>query len=153
KVRASMVVVGGFVASMLVIATLALADLMPAISDSIVDDQTFHTVFGNSYRVIGASMIAYLVAQLIDIKVFHFWKGLTNNKHLWLRNNGSTVVSQFVDSALVVWVLFVGVWTPSEMAVAILDLWIFKALVALIDTPLFYLGAHALPKWLEAGDE
>jgi hypothetical protein len=153
KARANMVVLGGLVASLLVIATLAIADLMPAIADSVVDDSTFHTVFGNSYRVIGASMIAYLIAQLIDIKIFHFWKSLTKGKHLWLRNNGSTVISQFVDSALVVWVLFAGIWTPSQMSIAILDLWIFKSLIALIDTPLFYLGAFTLPKWLENQNE
>ncbi|MBC8369594.1 MAG: queuosine precursor transporter [Planctomycetes bacterium] len=153
KARANMVVLGGLAASLLVIATLAIADLMPAIDDSIVDDQTFNIVFGNSYRVIGASMIAYLVAQLIDIKVFHFWKDLTGGKHLWLRNNGSTVISQFVDSALVVWVLFAGTWTPSQMLVAILDLWLFKSLVALFDTPLFYLGAHYLPRWLKIRHE
>ncbi|MFT7516497.1 MAG: putative integral membrane protein (TIGR00697 family) [Myxococcota bacterium] len=153
KVRASMVVAGGLVASLLVIATLAIADAMPAIGDSIVDDATFHQVFGNSYRVIGASMIAYLIAQLIDIKIFHFWKNLTKGKHLWLRNNGSTVISQFFDSALVVWVLFVGVWTPSQMSVAIFDLWLFKSMVALIDTPLFYLGSHYLPRWIKVEHE
>jgi uncharacterized integral membrane protein (TIGR00697 family) len=153
KARANMVVIGGMVASLLVIATLAIADIMPAIDDSVVDDSTFHKVFGNSYRVIGASMIAYLFAQLIDIKIFHFWKNLTKGRHLWLRNNGSTVISQFVDSALVVWVLFVGIWTPSQMWTAILDLWIFKSMIALLDTPLFYLGANYIPRWLGNRDE
>ena len=148
KARANMVVIGGLIASLLVIATLAIADIMPAIDDSVVNDDIFHTVFGNSYRVIGASMAAYLVAQLIDIKVFHFWKKLTSGKHLWLRNNGSTIVSQLVDSTLVVWVLFAGIWTPAEMSVAIFDLWLFKSMIALIDTPLFYLSVNYLPKWI-----
>ena len=134
KARANMVVIGGLIASLLVIATLAIADIMPAIDDSVVNDDIFHTVFGNSYRVIGASMTAYLVAQLIDIKIFHFWKKLTNGKHLWL--------------TLVVWVLFAGIWTPTQMSVAIFDLWLFKSMIALIDTPLFYLSVNYLPKWI-----
>ncbi|MDP6188392.1 MAG: queuosine precursor transporter, partial [Candidatus Poseidoniaceae archaeon] len=50
------------------------------------------------------------LAQFVDVRIFHFWKKLTNGKHLWLRNNGSTVASQLVDTTLVICILFVGVW-------------------------------------------
>lgn len=149
--RANRVVFGGFLASMLVLLTLWLGDQFPAIPDSTVGDEVYTTVFGNSWRVIGASMTAYLVAQMVDIRVFHFWKRLTKGKHLWLRNNASTVLSQLLDSALVVFVLFVGTWPPEQMISVILDLWMFKAAVALLDTPLFYLAVARLPRWLRGG--
>jgi uncharacterized integral membrane protein (TIGR00697 family) len=149
--RANRVVMGGFLASLLVLGTLWLGDQFPAIPDSTVGDEVYTQVFGNTWRVIGASMTAYLVAQMVDIRVFHFWRRLTKGKHLWLRNNASTVFSQLLDSALVVFVLFVGVWTPSQMLDVILDLWLFKASVALIDTPLFYLGVARIPRWLRGG--
>jgi len=146
--RANQVVFGGFLASILVLITLYLGDIFPAIEDSKVGDDIYTTVFGNSWRVIGASMTAYLVAQVVDIRVFHFWKRLTKGKHLWLRNNASTLLSQLLDSALVVLVLFYGEWPAGQMASVVLDLWLFKASVALLDTPLFYLTATWLPRWL-----
>ena len=149
--RANRVVFGGFLASVLVLGTLWLGDQFPAIADSTVGDDVYRTVFGNTWRVIGASMTAYLIAQMVDIRVFHFWKRLTKGKHLWLRNNASTVFSQLLDSVLVVFVLFVGTWSPSEMLSVILDLWLFKAAVALLDTPLFYLAVARIPPWLRGG--
>ena len=59
-------------------------------------------------------------------------------KHLWLRNNASTVCSQLVDTTLVVCVLFIGVWPSNQIFQAVIDGWIFKMLCALIDTPIFY---------------
>ena len=85
-----------------------------------------------------ASMIAYLSAQLVDVRLFHFWKKLTKGKHLWLRNNGSTILSQLLDTTLVVGVLFFGVKSTNQMVDLIIDGWMFKALCALLDTPIFY---------------
>ena len=78
------------------------------------------------------------------MKIFHFWKRLTNGKHLWLRNNGSTVISQLVDTTLVVSILFVGVWDSSQIINAIIDGWLFKMLMAFIDTPIIYGIIHLL---------
>ena len=146
--RANRVVACGFVASLLVLATLWLGDQFAAIPESPVDDETYRSVFQNAWRVIAASMTAYLVAQLVDIRIFHFWKNLTKGKHLWLRNNASTVLSQFLDSLLVVLVLFGGQQDLGWMWNTVLDLWLFKALVALIDTPLFYFGTALAERWL-----
>ena len=146
--RANRVVACGFVVSVFVLFVLWLGAQFPAIVDSPISDEMFRTVFQNAPRVFGASMVAYLVAQFVDIRIFHFWKRLTKGKHLWLRNNASTLLSQLLDSLLVVVVLFVGIWTPGEMFWVILDLWLFKALVALVDTPLFYLGTALLERWL-----
>ena len=100
--KANIVVFSGFVASVFVLLFLWLGGQFNAIPDSIVNDDTYNKVFQNAWRIIAASMIAYLFAQFIDVRIFHFWKRLTNGKHLWLRNNGSTIASQLVDTTLVV---------------------------------------------------
>ena len=142
--KANIVVFSGFVASMFVLLFLWLGSQFNAIPDSIVNDNTYNKVFQNAWRIIAASMIAYLFAQFIDVRIFHFWKKLTNGKHLWLRNNGSTIASQLVDTTLVVMILFVGVWEPSNIISAIIDGWLFKMLMAAIDTPIIYGIIHLL---------
>jgi len=91
-----------------------------------------------------ASMIAYLVAQTVDVRLFHFWKDLTNGKHLWLRNNASTTVSQLVDSTAILSILYFAgnlgaeVNTIGKLIILILNSYLFKFFFALFDTPLCY---------------
>ncbi|SHG12452.1 hypothetical protein SAMN05443144_11975 [Fodinibius roseus] len=93
-----------------------------------------------------ASMIAYLVAQTVDVRLFHFWKRLTKGKHLWLRNNASTTISQLVDSTAILTILFVAgnlgqeIDTVGKLIILILNSYLFKFFFALFDTPLCYLG-------------
>ena len=136
--KANLVVFAGFISSMFVLLFLWLGGQFNAITDSLVTDDTYNSVFRNAWRIIGASMIAYLFAQFVDVRIFHFWKRLTNGKHLWLRNNASTVVSQLLDTILVICILFVGVWSSDQILFAIIDGWTFKMLMALIDTPIIY---------------
>ena len=142
--KANLIVFSGFIASMFVLLFLWLGGQFNAIPSSIVGDDTYNMVFQNAWRIIAASMVAYLFAQFIDVKIFHFWKKLTDGKHLWLRNNGSTVASQLVDTTLVICILFVGVWEPNQIFSAIVDGWLFKMLMALIDTPIIYGIIHLL---------
>ena len=142
--KANLVVFSGFVASMFVLLFLWLGGQFNAIPSSIVNDDIYNSVFQNAWRIIAASMIAYLFAQFIDVRIFHFWKRLTNGKHLWLRNNGSTIASQLVDTTLVIMILFVGVWDSSQIISAIIDGWLFKMLMAAIDTPIIYGIIHLL---------
>ena len=142
--KANLVVFSGFVASMFVLLFLWLGGQFNAIPSSIVKDDIYNSVFQNAWRIIAASMIAYLFAQFIDVRIFHFWKRLTNGKHLWLRNNGSTIASQLVDTTLVVMILFVGVWESDQIVSAIIDGWLFKMLMAAIDTPIIYGIIHLL---------
>ncbi len=137
--RTNAVVLVGFAASLFVLFMLYLGSLFPAIPESPVNDDYYNTVFQNSWRVILASMVAYLTAQLIDVRMFHFWKRLTNGRKLWLRNNASTIVSQLVDTTLVVFVLFVGKLSMGTMTEFILDGWLFKVLAALVDTIAIYI--------------
>jgi hypothetical protein len=113
------------------------------------------------YLTMGAvvgSMIAYLAAQLCDVSLFHFWKRLTNGRHLWLRNNGSTLVSQFVDTFCVITIThFYAKGIPLDPNAAVWpQLWvfiasgyIFKLAIALSDTLPFYVGVHYLSRYLE----
>ena len=142
--KANLVVFSGFIASMFVLLFLWLGGQFNAIPSSIVGDDIYNMVFQNAWRIIAASMVAYLFAQFIDVKIFHFWKKLTNGKHLWLRNNGSTVASQLVDTTLVICILFVGVWETNQIFSAIVDGWLFKMLMAFIDTPIIYGIIHLL---------
>jgi uncharacterized integral membrane protein (TIGR00697 family) len=101
-------------------------------------------------------MIAYLMAQFIDIRIYHFWKKLTKGKMLWLRNNFSTFTSQFIDSLTVVgllctfnvlsWDSFLGLSTAS---------FIFKIMIAIVDTPFLYIFVHLFRKRfsLKLGEE
>ena len=136
--RANLVVFSGFIASMFVLLFLWLGGQFNAIPSSIVGNETYNNVFQNAWRIIAASMTAYLFAQFVDVRIFHFWKKLTNGKHLWLRNNGSTIASQFIDTTLVVCILFLGVWNGDQIFQAIIDGWLFKMLMALFDTPIIY---------------
>lgn len=136
--RTNHVVITGFIVSLLVLFILWLGSVFPAIDDSPVTNESYNEVFQNSGRIILASMTAYLVAQLVDVRLFHFWKGLTKGKHLWLRNNASTVVSQLIDTTLVVGIIFINKKPAGEIVDLIGDGWLFKALAALLDTALIY---------------
>lgn len=143
KRRANTVVLVGFAVSVYMLALIQLAKALPvsSVQDPIIQEH-YLAVFGQSSRAILASMVAYLAAQLLDVRLFHFWKRLTRGKHLWLRNNASTLLSQLTDTVLVVTILFAGTWPWPQLIELILTSYVFKLLVALADTPFLYLGAH-----------
>ena len=103
--KADQVVVSGFIASIFIMVVVLLGDMASATDWSPVSNEIFHDVFGLFGPAVFASMTAYLMAQFIDIRMFHYWKKLTRGKHLWLRNNGSTVFSQLVDTSSVLLLL------------------------------------------------
>lgn len=148
--RADFVVIVGLGVSLGLLVFIEVGRWVPSLNEEM--DKVFVGFFSSSTRAILASMIAYLVAQLLDVRLFHFWKEKTKGKHLWLRNNGSTVGSQLVDTVLVTTILFWGVTPPgaqgamgvAEIAPIIRDGFIFKAIVAAIDTPLLYLCVRLL---------
>ena len=152
KRKANQVVVMGIVSSIFSIALLLLGDVLPANSSSPIDDETFNLVFSASPLAVLASMSAYLIAQFLDIRIYHFWKQLTKGKYLWLRNNFSTFSSQIIDSTTVIallcffdilaWDLFLGL---------VLSSIIFKIIVAIIDTPLLYLLVGLIRKKFRLG--
>ena len=133
-----------------------MANAVPAIENSPIDDDTFNQVFAFSPIAVLASMIAYLIAQFVDIRIYHFWKKLTNGKMLWLRNNFSTFSSQFIDTFLVVGLLSIfGVLQWKLFWGLLLSGFLFKIIVAALDTPLlyFFVGIFRKTFALKATDE
>ncbi len=116
---------------------------IPAAAISPVQDEAFHAVFGISTRIINGSLIAYMIGQLVDIHVFHFLRGKTGGRMLWLRATGSTVVSQLIDSFVVLFIAFLGQLTIAQILSVGLTNYIYKFLIAVAITPLLYL-VHVL---------
>ena len=167
QARANFLVWVGLLLNVYVIAFLYLGGVMPpaptidpatGLPPVEAYDFAFYKIRFLTMGAVAASMIAYLTAQLCDVTLFHFWKRLTNGRHLWLRNNGSTVVSQFVDTFAVITIThFYAGALPIDQAQAIWpQLWVFigsgyvfKLSIALFDTLPFYIGVHYLSRYLE----
>lgn len=143
--HAQRLVITGLIMSFYLLALLKLGQYLP-VAPGLDRQAEYEAMFGSSIRAIIASMIAYTVAQFLDVKMFHFWKRLTKGKYLWLRNNASTMVSQLIDSSLVVTILFYGVLPAPELTQLIIASWAFKLAIAALDTPLLYLGV----RWLRS---
>lgn len=141
KQRANAIVLTGAAVSVYMLVLLQIGRVLPVshLQEPIIQDH-YMAVFGQSARAIFASMVAYLVAQFIDIRLYHFWRKLTDGRYLWLRNNASTMLSQFIDTTAVVTILFYGVWSWAEITAVIIASYVFKLLVAAVDTPFMYLG-------------
>jgi len=139
KKRANQVVISGFCASVFTTLLIFISMNATAAEWSPVDSSTFNKVFGLSAPAFLASMMAYLTAQFIDVRIFHFWKRVTKGKHLWLRNNASTMFSQLVDTSMVLLILCsAGAISWERFGSLLLMGWLFKVIVALIDTPIIY---------------
>jgi uncharacterized integral membrane protein (TIGR00697 family) len=138
--KADQVVITGIFASIFSIVLIFISSQVPAIEGSPINDATFNSVFLNAPLAVLASMLTYLFAQFIDIRIYHYWKKLTKGKHLWLRNNFSTFTSQFVDTFTIVSLLILfGILPQDKFLVLIISGFIFKVIVAILDTPLLYL--------------
>ena len=138
--KADQVVITGIFASIFSIGLIFISSQVPAIEGSPINDATFNSVFLNAPLAVLASMLTYLFAQFIDIRIYHYWKKLTKGKHLWLRNNFSTFTSQFVDTFTIVSLLILfGILPQEKFLVLIISGFIFKVIVAILDTPLLYL--------------
>jgi len=145
--KANQVVTTGLLSSFFMLIIITAADYVNAATWSPVNNDIFHQVFGLSGAAVFASMIAYLFAQYIDVRVFHFWKKLTNGKHLWLRNNASTVFSQFIDTFSVLFLLCTfDVIAWDKFSILLLNGFLFKVFFAAFDTPIVYIITYYLRK-------
>lgn len=158
--RANWVVLVGLLLNGLVFSMLWLGTALPGFepTQAEVEQNVLWTVRVLAFSSISASMIAYLAAQLCDVYLFHFWKRLTRGKALWLRNNGSTVVSQFVDTFAVITIAhFASSAVPGVPAedpwpvlwTFILTGYVFKVVAALLDTPIIYAAVAFLKNYLQ----
>ena len=106
------------------------------------------TIFSSSLRMILASLVAFVLSQTHDAWAFAWWKKKTHGKYLWLRNNASTIVSQFIDTCVFMFIAFYHLtpkFTIGFIFTLILPYYLFKIVFALLDTPFVYLGV----KWLK----
>jgi uncharacterized integral membrane protein (TIGR00697 family) len=136
KKRGKYVVFSGFITLLVVLGLIRLALIFPQ-APFWTGEEAFARILGSTSRIIIASFIAYLVSQYHDVWAFHFWRKVTKGKYLWLRNNASTFVSQFIDTVVFITIAFYGVMPVFTL---IKGQYIIKLLIALLDTPIVYFG-------------
>jgi len=153
--KASQLVWVGLLLNGWVVLILWLGGLLPGLPGA--PEQTFFEIQRLAFGAVGASMAAYLTAQFIDVRLFHFWKQFSGGKALWLRNNGSTLVSQLVDTTAVVLIshyaahvlpIRMGEPVLPQLGSFIASGYVFKATAALLDTLPFYWLTGWLRSWL-----
>jgi uncharacterized integral membrane protein (TIGR00697 family) len=147
KKKANQVVTTGIFASIFSLGIIYIANAVPAMQSSPINNELFSKVFGQTALAVLASMIAYLAAQYIDIQVYHFWKKVTKGKMLWVRNNFSTMTSQAVDTFSVLLLLCIFEILPWKLfGKLFVSGFAFKVFVALLDTPFMYLAVYLFRK-------
>lgn len=145
--RANRVVRAGIFASAFALLIVVVSTEAPATDWSPINDETFKNVFGFTFIAVGASLAAYLLAQFLDVQIFHYWKRVTKGKHLWLRNNFSTFSSQLVDTGTVLLLLCsFGVIDWSLFWILLVNGYLFKVMFALFDTPIVYAIVYFMRK-------
>lgn len=126
-------------------------DFLKATEWSRIDNDTFHKVFGFYSVAFLGSIIACYIAQGIDISIYSWIRKITGDKWLWLRNNGSTMISLFIDTSIVIsFMALFGVLPRDQMGMLIINSYLFKFFFILCSTPLFYGGYFILRQMLVA---
>ncbi len=134
---ASRLVWMGLFLSALMVLLVYVAKILPA-ADFWDDQAAFETILGSVPRIVLASLVAYLISQHTDVLLFHLFRRITNKRHLWLRNIGSTTVSQAIDTALFVSIAFTGTFPAGEVWKLMYTQYLIKLGVAVFDTPIVY---------------
>ncbi|PXY38921.1 hypothetical protein DMB65_20420 [Flavobacterium cheongpyeongense] len=132
---------------------LFIALKIPAVKgDGLVTDGQFTAVFGQSMWIIVGSITAFLVSQLIDVTIFHFFKRKTGDKMIWLRSTGSTVISQLFDSFIVLGIAFwmTGKINTEQYIASAFTGYFVKLIIAILLTPLIYLGHSLIEKYIHS---
>ena len=111
-------------------------------------DFAFNKIMGQGQRIIIGSLTAFLLGQLVDVFVFQKLRKLTGQKMLWLRATGSTLVSQFIDSFVVLYIAFIGVFSAQQIIAIGITNYIYKFSIAILLTPVIYLGHYAIDRYL-----
>ena len=137
------VMIGFFAAVIFLIMTQFILLYKPSAEDFV--SEGMKSIFTMTPRIILASMTAYLISQMHDVWAFHFWRGKTKDKYLWLRNNFSTWVSQIIDSIIFTLIAFYGVFSGGIILQIIISTYILKIMVAIIDTPFIYFSYRMIP--------
>ncbi|NOY49864.1 MAG: queuosine precursor transporter [Chlorobi bacterium] len=150
KKRANQLVKAGIYASAFALLIVIVSTSAKATTWSPINDAEFKKVFGFTFIAVGASLAAYLLAQFLDVQIFHYWKRITKGKHLWLRNNFSTFSSQLVDTATILLLLCTfGVIEWDLFGILLLNGYVFKVIFALFDTPVVYAVVYLMRKYFQ----
>ncbi|MBD3339672.1 MAG: queuosine precursor transporter [Candidatus Lokiarchaeota archaeon] len=142
KERAQRVVTAGFIGMVFIYLFVFIAIYLPPAHFWKLQNE-YSQIFKTSIRVLLAGFFSYIAAQFYDVWFFSLLKKLTKEKHLWLRNNLSTMISQLIDTIIIATIGFLGTIPSSTLPIVIFGWWLVKIIIAIIDTPLVYL----LVKW------
>ncbi len=140
KREAQLAIIGGFLANIFLVLGVYLTIKWPG-ARFWQAQQALESILGLTPRIVFASMVAYLISQTHDVLAFHFWKRKTRGRHLWLRNNLSTAVSQLIDTGIFITIAFYGIL---PLVPLIIGQYLIKLIIALCDTPFCYLGVKIL---------
>ena len=135
---AGALVMTGFYLSLFMVLVILAGKILPP-AEFWKNQEAYDLILGSTPRIVLASMVAYLVSQNHDIWAFHWWRKRTGGRHLWLRNNLSTIVSQMIDSTLFIGIAFCGTVPPATIGMMIISQYLVKVGIALLDTPVCYL--------------
>jgi len=158
--KANAMVLIGFLMSFVMLIFVQIAMYLPAHPYWVAPDNPFgfetvdeyqnayNSVFSVNGKLLFGSMSAYMVAQLLDVRLYHMWRRITKGKYLWIRNNGSTSISQLVDTFIVNSILFYWGfgWEFWQGISVMLTIYFYKLILAVIDTPLIYLSVAMIKK-------
>lgn len=146
KSEARKAVLLGFIALVMATVYMQIA-LRFTPSEADFSQESLSTIFGFFPRIAIGSLAAYFVSQMHDVWAFHFWKERTSGKHLWLRNNLSTLVSQMLDTLIFCFIAFWGDESiPGDVFWSIvMTTYLFKVVVGLADTPFIYIAKKIRP--------
>ena len=143
--QATFVVWFGFIGNVLLVLVIYFAGIIPA-PVFWEGQEAYNTILGAVPRIVLGSMIGYLVSQNIDVLGFHFLKQATDGRFLWLRNNGSTMISQSIDTVIFLVIAFAGLVPAQVLWQMIWMQYLLKLAIAAVDTPFVYLLVNILKK-------
>ena len=138
----------GFVTLILAMAYMKIATLYIPAPDDFIQPH-LEAIFDLMPRIALASLVAYAISQFHDVWAFQFWRRKTKGRMLWLRNNASTLVSQFIDTLIFCSIAFIGMFELAAVIQIFISTYVIKALVALIDTPFIYAGRYVHRRWVK----
>lgn len=138
KATANSLVFAGLIANVAMLIVLYIANALPA-AVFWPHQEAFSTILMGVPRIVLASMLAYIAAQFLDVNIFHSLKHRSQGKHLWFRNNVSTMTSQLIDSIIFITVAFVGTMPTEALMGMVLTQYVVKLIIAALDTPFCYM--------------
>jgi uncharacterized integral membrane protein (TIGR00697 family) len=138
-------VVFGFASAAFMVLTMLLSlAFIPAATD--YAQSALETIFAPSWRVVSGSLIAFLISQFLDIKLYNIIKSrFPSHNYLWLRNNVATIVSQLIDTIIFVLIAFIFIYESNILFEIFITTLLFKVIVAVLDTPFLYIANKIKP--------